>query len=140
MILDEIKLDSVNALKESRKTDRSVLTTLLSQIKNKEVELRAKGQNLADADIVSVIQKFTKELQDEIDAFNKAGRKEKVLELEGQLALVKSYLPKMLTEDEIKSIILGLDDKSIKNVMTHFKTNYAGQVDMSLVSKIARSI
>ena len=46
----------------------------------------------------------------------------------------------MMSEDEIKNIILSLEDKSIPNVMKHFKANYAGKVDMGLVNKIARSI
>ena len=41
-------------------------------------------------------------------------------------------------EHVIDSIIDKLEDKSIPAVMKHFKANYAGQVDMSVVSKIAR--
>ena len=45
----------------------------------------------------------------------------------------------MLTEEEIRKEISTLDDKSLPNVMKHFKTNFQGKVDMGLVSKIARS-
>ena len=43
-------------------------------------------------------------------------------------------------EDEIKNIILSLDDKSIPNVMKHFKTNFNGQVDMRLVQEVLKEI
>ena len=43
-----------------------------------------------------------------------------------------------LSEDEIKDIIASMEDKSMPSVMKHFKANYAGKVDMSLVNKIAR--
>ena len=46
----------------------------------------------------------------------------------------------MLTEEEIRKIILSLDDKSIPAVMKHFKEHYAGQCDMSRVSLIARNL
>ena len=46
----------------------------------------------------------------------------------------------MLEEAEIKNIILSLDDKSIPSVMKHFKQNYLGKVDMSLVSKTLKEI
>ena len=44
----------------------------------------------------------------------------------------------MMSEDEIKAEINKLEDKSIPSVMKHFKANFAGKVDMSLVNKIAR--
>ena len=47
--------------------------------------------------------------------------------------------PIPLTEEEIRKEISTLDDKSLPNVMKHFKTNFQGKVDMGLVSKIARS-
>ena len=58
--------------------------------------------------------------------------------LQSQQASIDLYLPRELSEDEIRSIINSLEDKSIPNVMKHFKTNFAGQVDMALVNKIAR--
>jgi uncharacterized protein YqeY len=45
-----------------------------------------------------------------------------------------------MSEEEIREIISKLEDKSMKNVMVTFKTNYAGKVDMSLVSKVVRDI
>ena len=44
----------------------------------------------------------------------------------------------MLSEEEIEKIIESLPDKSIGNVMKHFKQNYQGKVDMSVVNKILR--
>lgn len=137
LLQDKIKQDSMLALKEGRKEDRIVLSTLSSQIKNKALEKRVSG--LLDSDAVQVIQKFLKSLEDEIEAFKKANRTEKVEELTRQHKLVKEYLPKMLSEDEIKNIISLLEDKTMKNIMSHFKNNYNGKVDMSLVSRIAKN-
>jgi len=44
----------------------------------------------------------------------------------------------MMSEEEVRKVIEGLEDKSIKNVMQTFKSQYAGKVDMGLVSKVAR--
>jgi uncharacterized protein YqeY len=54
------------------------------------------------------------------------------------MELLNKYLPKQLSEDEIRAIIASLEDKKIPSVMKHFKANYQGQVDNSLVSKIAK--
>ena len=55
-----------------------------------------------------------------------------------QKALIEQYLPKLMSEDDIRKIISSLEDKSMPSVMKHFKMNYDGQVDMSVVSRIAR--
>lgn len=133
----QIKSDMMLALKEKRKQDQSVLSTLYSNLQNKALELRLEA--LEDKDSISVIQKFLKALEDEKEAFRKVNRTERVETLTSQYNLIKGYLPEMLSYEEIKEIISKLEDKSMKNVMSHFKTNYAGKVDMSLVSKAAKA-
>lgn len=56
-----------------------------------------------------------------------------------EMSILKEYLPEQLTEEEIKDIIHSqLDWKNMWEVMSFFKTNYNGKVDMSLVSKLFR--
>ena len=93
---------------------------------------------MTDADMVSVLNKTLKELSDEKEMYEENGRKEQADADAKQKEIVKSYLPKMMSEEEIKEVIEKLADHSIKTIMTEFKTNYAGKADMGLVSKIAR--
>ena len=72
------------------------------------------------------------------EGYEKAGRTEEVSNINLQKSLIEKYLPKLMSEDEIRKIIDSLEDKSMPSVMKHFKINYDGQVDMSIVSKIAR--
>ena len=104
------------------------------------IELKAQGKEITDADLVSIIAKTLKELADEKEGFVKVNRPDRVEAIKVQEDTLKAYLPKMLSEDEIKEEILKLDDKSIPSVMKHFKQNFAGKVDMGLVNKVARSI
>ena len=46
----------------------------------------------------------------------------------------------MLSKEEIKNIILSLEDKSVPVVMKHFKANFNGQVDMRLVQEVLKSL
>ena len=78
------------------------------------------------------------ELDEEKVGYEKLGRSEDVKNIEEQKAVIEKYLPKLMSEDEIRKVIASLEDKSMPSVMKHFKTNYDGKVDMSLVSKIAR--
>ena len=104
------------------------------------IEKRSKGEELNDADIVSILQKAEKELIEEKEGFVKAGRMETVAGLDNQIATVKKYLPTLMSKDEIKAIVATLEDKSLPSIMKHFKANYAGKVDMKDVNEVARGI
>lgn len=136
MLQTQIKNDMIKAWKAGDVLTKSVLNLLLGKIKNKAIDLKV--DELPDSEILVIIQKFCKELEDERESFRKADRNENVTNLTFQLSVIQSYLPKQLSEDEIKAEIAKLEDKSMKSVMSYFKTNYAGRVDMSLVSKIVR--
>lgn len=138
MLIDEIKKANIQAMKDKDADARSVYSVVINKYVNLEIDLMSKGQKPTDADMISVIQKVTKELEEELAGWVKANRVDKIAAVDYQEKLISKYLPKQLTEDEIKTIINSLEDKSIPNVMKHFKTNYAGQVDMGLVNKIAK--
>lgn len=136
MLYQEIISENILALKEGRKDDRSVLSLLISKLKNRAIEL--KQESLDDKECVQIITKFVKSLDEEIVSFSKANRLDKVEILNKQKEVVSKFLPPLLSEDKVKELISKLDDKSIKTVMQYFKQNYQGQVDMGLVSKIAK--
>ena len=60
--------------------------------------------------------------------------------LNAQIAFVSAYLPKMMTDEEIKAEILALSDKSVPSVMKHFKANFAGKCDMRRVQEVLNSL
>lgn len=138
MLHNTIKDDMIKAWKAKDMDTKDVLSMVLAKFKNKTIDLKV--SELEDKDAISILQKFIKEMEDEIDGFNSLGRTETVERLTKQLCVVKGYLPKLMSEDDIKAEIEKLDDKSMKSVMAHFKTNFAGKADMSLVSRIAREV
>ena len=139
MLIDELKKAQMEALKTKDTLKRSVLQIVTGKVKLAEIEKRTKNESLTDDDVLLVINKVIKELDEEILAFKNANRLEKVEELTKQKQILEAYLPAKLTEEEIKEIINSLEDKSMPNIMKYFKTNYAGKCDMSIVSKIAKS-
>jgi hypothetical protein len=105
------------------------------------LEKIAKGdrnQMLPDAEMSNILQKTIKELNDEKTNYEKVNNLDEVEKISRQIEIATSYLPKMLSRDEIKSIIDSLSDKSIPAVMKHFKTNFNGQVDMRLVQEVLK--
>ena len=138
MLIDELSKANIEALKARDQVARAIYSVILSKYKALYIELRSQGKEAADQDMVKLISKTIKELDEEKEAYEKANRSEEVQNIKTQKALIEKYLPKLMSEEEIRNIISTLDEKSIPSVMKHFKANYDGQVDMSLVSKIAR--
>lgn len=140
MTLENFKKLKIEAMKNKDKDAVSALNVIITKIMALTIEKRAVGQEVTEADISSLLQKAEKELAEERAGFEKAGREENVKSLTAQIEVIKQYLPKLLTQEEIKNIILGLEDKSIPAVMKHFKMNFAGKVDMRLVQETLKTI
>ena len=140
MIIDDIKKQNIEAMKNKDTIARNLYSVLLNKIKLEEIKKRETGSPLTDGDVAVVLQKLVKELNEEKASYEKAGRSETVAELDKQLSLVEGFMPKMLSAEEIKNIILSLEDKTIPSVMKHFKTNYNGQCDMRLVQEVLKSL
>ncbi len=139
MDINTFKKDKIQYMKEHNKPAITALDLVVNKVMLATIDKREKGEELQEADIVSILQKCEKELTEERESFVKAGRAETVAELDVQISVVKGYLPKLMSEDEIRAEIAKLDDKTLPSVMKHFKANFAGKVDMGLVNKIARS-
>lgn len=140
MIYQQLKKANVAALKNHDANARAILSVLLNKIKLVEIEKRTANADLTDADVVAVLQKTLKELDEEKQAFERAGRTENVQALNAQIAFVSAYLPKMMTDEEIKAEILALSDKSVPSVMKHFKANFAGKCDMRRVQEVLKGL
>ena len=140
MIYDEIKKANVQAMKDKDTVARSFYSVLLNKIKLEEIRKREKGEALVDGDVFSILQKTIKELTDEKKGYEKVGNEEEVKNITTQMAIAEKYLPKMMSDEEIKNAILALDDKSVPSVMKHFKANYAGLCDMRKVQEILKGL
>lgn len=135
MTLQELKKEKMEAMKARDKEAVTALNVIINKLML--IEKSGKGE-VTELDVTNAIQKTQKELLEERDAFEKAGRDDTVETLNKQIASIEKYLPKLLTAEEIDKIIKGLDDKSIPSVMRYFSANYAGKVDMKMVNEILR--
>lgn len=140
MILDDIKKDNIQAMKDHNALARAIYGVVMNKILLLSIEFKKDGKEIADADVVQILQKTIKELTEERENYIKAGNLVEAENIAKQKEIITKYLPKMLSEEEVKEIINGLADKSIPSIMKHFKAEYAGKVDMGVVNKIARSL
>lgn len=138
MLIDDIKKANIEAMKAHDQNARSVYSILIARYMEKKTS--GSGVEISDSDVLTMIQKLYKELEEEEQGYISAQREEQAKEIEEQKAAIAKFLPKQLSEAEIKEIINGLSDKALPAIMKYFKINYQGKCDMSMVSKIARSL
>ena len=128
------------ALKNKDANKRAVYSIVINKYNLLGIELKAKGKEIGDAEMLQVIQKVIKELEEEKSSYLAGGREEKANEVTAQMDCLKGYLPKLMSEEEIKNVILTLEDRSVPAVMKHFKQNYNGKCDMGLVNRVLKSL
>jgi len=98
----ELKQKLTNDLKQAMrggdKVRRSVIRLVMAAIKNAEISKQA---TLDDSDILGIIAKEVRQHQESIEAFKQGNRDDLVAKEEAELAVLKEYLPRQMTRDEI---------------------------------------
>lgn len=102
MLRKKLQEDQIQALKTKNQEKLEVLRFLISAIKNKEIE---KKSELNDEEIILVIKKIVKEIKESIEAFKKGQRSDLVEKNKKQLEILSFYLPKELSDEELKKEI-----------------------------------
>lgn len=90
--------DLKQAMRDGDKVRRSVIRLAMAAIKNAEI---ARQTTLDDTDILGVIAKEARQRQESIDAFKQGNRPDLVAQEEAELAVLKEYLPRQMTREEI---------------------------------------
>ncbi len=140
MLIDEIKKAKVDAMKRRDEAAKGILSLLSDRFLNQSIEAKVQGKTLGDVEMVAILMKVGKELEDEKAVYASNGALDRVANIEAQLAVVQNFLPKLLSEEEVRAEISKLTDQSLPFIMKHFKANFSGKVDMGLVNKVAKSL
>jgi len=162
MISEEIKKDLISALKEKNESKVSTLRMLSSSIFNKEMDKRVKiiekepnltedqlkeKQKLTDEEVIEVVSGEVKKRRDSIAQFAQGGRQDLIDKEQAELDMLKKYMPKELTEDEIRAIVKDVVSKTgasgmkdIGIVMKDVSPQTKGKADGNLVAKIVREL
>lgn len=139
MLIEEIKKANIEAMKNKDANLRSIYSVLINKHLQATINARTTGNDVTDEDMIKIIQKTIKELDEEAENYRKVNHTAEVENIELQKKAIEKYLPQMLSEEEIYNIIANLEDKSVPSVMRHFKTNYNATCDMKKVNEILRS-
>lgn len=136
--------DDMKAALKAKETRRlAAVRLLLAAIKQREVDER---KELADAEVVTVIEKMLKQRRDSIEQFRNAGRQDLVDTEAFEVEVLTAYLPQQASDAEIAREIAaamgatgagGMADMG--KVMAQLKATLAGRADMGKVSAAVRA-
>jgi uncharacterized protein YqeY len=145
MLRDDIN----NALKEAMKAkdERKISTLRLvnSTFKNADIEARATGKTLSDADLLPVLQKMIKQRQESKELYEKGNRPELAQQEADEIAIISSYLPKQMSDAEVSAAIDAAiketgaaSMKDMGKVVGVLKAKFAGQMDFAKASGLVK--
>lgn len=123
----------------------SVLRMLLSAINYYEIQKGGAGYEASEEDVLSVVQNQAKQRRDSIEQFKNAGRTELADKEQKELEFLQAYLPKQMSEDEIKKLVKEMISQTgaasiqdMGKVMGALMPKTKGKADGNLVSKIVK--
>lgn len=145
MALKERLVEDLKAsMKNKDSIRKNTITMIRAAIKQKEVDERVE---LSDEEIAEIISKQLKEKKNVIEDFKKGNRQDLVDLTEKEIQILLEYLPKQLTEEELKKIVLETIDEvnaeSIKDiglVMKSVMPKVKGKADGNTVNKIVQQL
>ena len=138
-INDDIK----TAMRAGDARRRDALRLLLAALKQREVDER---KELADGDIIAVIDKMLKQRRDSIAQFEKGGRQDLADAEKFELEVLQAYMPQALSDAEIAAAVAAAMSETgaagptdMGRVMAALKAKLAGRADMGKVSALVKS-
>ena len=124
----QIKLDAI----------RSVLSAIQYE------EMQKNSESLPEGDLLGVLKREIKKRQEELEFAEKANRADIKEKINTEISALEVFLPKQLSEEELRSIISELKSANpslnMGMAMKALKESYAGQYDSKLASELAKTM
>lgn len=145
MLKQQLKDQLKQAMLDKDELRTQVIRFVLSGITYYEINKGGAGYEATDEDVLAVISKEIKQRKDSIDQFEKGGRKDLADKEKAELAILETYLPEQMPEEEVKKYV----DEAVEatgaktpqdmgKVMAALMPKVKGKADGSLVSRLVR--
>ncbi len=146
---DRIKAALTQAIKDRDQIRVSTLRLISAAIKDRDIGARVEGNDtgVSQGEILSILDKMIRQRNESIKAYEEAGRLELAERERSEIVVIREFLPRQLTEEEISQAIQTAIDEvgasSIRDmgrVMGQLKGRYAGQMDFGKVGPAVRNL
>lgn len=135
----KLREDMKSALRARDAQRTQVLRAVLAAAKNRAIELRV--DEIPEAELVAVLKREAKQRAESLDFARKAGRDDLVREHESAVAIVEGYLPKQMSETELRAEIQAIMRETgaadIGSIMKELGRRHAGRYDGKIASRLA---
>ncbi len=135
--------DMKTAMRAKDSARLSTVRLLLAAMKQKEVDERVE---LADADVLAILEKMIKQRRESIAQFEKGARQDLADKEKAEIEVLSAYLPQKMGDAEVQQAVAAAISESgasgIKDmgkVMALLKPRLAGRADMGAVSGLVKS-
>jgi len=143
---ETIMTDLIEAMKAKNSDKTMVLRSLKAKILEKEISERKGGESvLSDEQVIDVLLKAAKQRKESIDQFTQGDRPDLVEKEEMELSIIENYLPKMMSEEEIRVDVKNQIEKmgatsiaDIGKIMGSLMGKLKGKAEGSLISKVVK--
>ena len=139
-IREQILADIKEAMKAKDEFKRDTLRTLNAALKQVEVDQRIE---MTDEVVLPLLQKEIKKRADSVELYIKGAREDLAKKEQGEIELIKAYLPAQLSDDELKEKIKSIIEKAGKNlgaVMKMAKDEIGASAEAKRISMIAKEL
>ena len=136
---NRLQQDLNDARKAQDKALVLVLGTVLSDVKNKRIELR---RDPTDEDVVDVLRKGIKRRRESIDMYDKGNRPELAAKERSELEVLERYLPPAVSDEELRAAVraaIAGGAANIGAVMGRVMPQFKGRVDGSAINAMAKA-
>ena len=146
MLRDEIKKETILAMKGGDKERLATLRMISAKVKDRDIEARTgKAPSDDDALVTEVLQKMAKQRRESITMYEEGGRDELAAKERAELAVIDGFLPTVMDEAQTRAAIEqakadtgAASIKDMGKVMGQLKGRYGAELDMSLASRLVK--
>ena len=143
-MLKKLEQDMMQALKSKEKEKAGALRLIISKCKNKAIELR---KDLSDQEIIKVLQTVAKQHKESIKLYKDGNRNDLVEAEVRELGFVEVYLPSMISEEDLRSLVSSVVAEvgatsmaDFGKVMPRVMKQGAGKIDGTTAQSIVKEL
>ncbi|MER2605829.1 MAG: GatB/YqeY domain-containing protein [Siculibacillus sp.] len=145
---EELNAAVKTAMKAGDKARLSTLRMITSAIKDKDIAARTEGtgEGISDGAIGDLMAKLVKSREDSARLYDEGGRPELAAKEREEIAVIREFMPKQMSEDEAKAAIAALvgelgaaGPKDMGRVMAALKERFSGKMDMGRASGLVKA-
>ncbi len=137
-LADRLRAAMNEARKQRDQARTLLLSTILSDIKNREIEL---GQTPTDDETAEVLRRGVKKRRESVEAYEKAGRTDAAATEATEIKILESYLPAAVPAEDIRAAVreaIAAGAQDMGKVMGAVMPKFKGRADGKLVNQIVR--